>query len=270
VPPRNPKRRTVTSTREGGRSSNRFSRRMLARSVIVILALIGLFAWTILRQQSRPSEVDTSLSSADRPSLPPTESRANGGDTNVDLSVAVNQLFSSLDPSRPENQYLPEFAKERILWITTQKKAGKLSIILLKNTDNTNLYFEDVMASGIVEGKPMIVINGPRFLDFLLEGERTSPPFTQRERNDFAMGLVHETVHLEKDNTANPANFQDRLAEELRAWRKVDLNVVRQMRRLNQPMNPRLIEVDDALRSCDDKADCELLREILSPTEQTR
>jgi len=85
------------------------------------------------------------------------------------------------------------------------------------------------MASGIVEGKPMIVMAGPRFLDFLVEGGRTSPPFTRRQRNDFALGLVHETVHLEKDNTANPTILQERLAEELRAWRKVDLNVVREI-----------------------------------------
>jgi hypothetical protein len=239
-------------------------------SAAVILVLIGVVAWTIVRQQSKPAEVDHPLGLADRPYLPPTESQSKGGYTDVDLSAAVNQLFSSVNPSLPENMYLPQFVKERIQWITTQRTAGKLSIILLKNTDNTNLYFEDLMASGIVEGKPMIVIAGPRFLDFLIEGGRTSPPFTQRQRNDFALGLVHETVHLEKENTANPANFQERLAEELRAWRKVDLNAVRQLRQLNQPMNPRLIEADDALRSCGDEAECESLREILFPTETTR
>ncbi len=262
---RNQERQKGRSQREGARSSNRFSRRMRVGSATVILVLIGLFAWTIVRQQSKQAE-----SLADRPSLPPTESQSNKGHTDVDLSTVVNQLFSSVSPSLPENEYFPQFAKERLLWIVTQRKAGKLSVILLKNTDNTNLYFEDLMASGIVEGKPMIVIAGPRFLDFLLEGGRTSPPFTQRQRNDFALGLVHETVHLEKDNTANPANFQERLAEELRAWRKVDLNVVRQLRRLNQPMNRRLIEADDALRSCSDEAECESLREILFPTERTR
>ncbi len=233
---RNQERQKGRSQREGARSSNRFSRRMRVGSATVILVLIGLFAWTIVRQQSKQAE-----SLADRPSLPPTESQSNKGHTDVDLSTVVNQLFSSVSPSLPENEYFPQFAKERLLWIVTQRKAGKLSVILLKNTDNT-----------------------------LLEGGRTSPPFTQRQRNDFALGLVHETVHLEKDNTANPANFQERLAEELRAWRKVDLNVVRQLRRLNQPMNPRLIEADDALRSCSDEAECESLREILFPTERTR
>jgi hypothetical protein len=262
---RNRERQKITSQREGGRLSNRFSRPKRVGSAAVILVLIGLFAWTIVRQQSKPAE-----GLADRPSLPPTESQSNDSYTDVDLSAAVNQLFSSLSPSLPENKYFPQFAKEKLLWIVTQRNAGKLSIILLKNTDNTNLYFEDLMASGIVEGKLMIVIAGPRFLDFLVQGGRTSPPFTQGQRNDFALGLVHETIHLEKENTANPANFQERLAEEVRAWRKVDLNVVRQLRQLNQPMNPRLIEADDALRSCGDKAGCESLQEILFPTERTR
>jgi len=253
------------SQRQGGRSSNPFSTGKRVGSATVILAFMGLFVWTIVRKQSKPAE-----GLADHPSLPPIESQSKGSYADVDLSAAVNQLFSSVDPSLPENQYFPRFAKERVLWITTEKKAGKLSIILLKNTDNTNLYFEDLMASGIVEGKPMIVIAGPRFLDFLVEGGRTLPPFTQRQRNDFALGLVHETVHLEKENTANPAILQERLVEELRAWRKVDLNVVRELRRLNQPMNPRLIEADDALRSCGDRAECESLREILFPTETTR
>jgi hypothetical protein len=127
-----------------------------------------------------------------------------------------------------------------------------------------------MMASGIVEGKSMIVIAGPRFLDFLLEIGRTSAPFRQQQRNDFMLGLVHEAVHLEKENTADPASLEGRLAEELRTWRKVDLNVVRQLRRLNQPINPVLIEADDAIRSCGDKKECEPLREMLLPGERRR
>src|SRR5882762_303327 len=186
---RNRGRQNLASQREGGRSSKRFSRGMRVGSAAVILALIAIFAWTIVRHQFKPAE-----GLADRPSLPPTASQSKGGYTDVDLSAAVNQLFSSVSASLPENKYFPEFATERILWITTQRHVGKLSIILLKNTDNTNVYFEDLMASGIVEGKPMIVIAGPRFLDLLVEGGRTSPPFTQRQRNNFALGLVHETV----------------------------------------------------------------------------
>jgi hypothetical protein len=113
---------------------------MRVGSAAVILALIAVFAWTIVQHQLKPAE-----GLADRPSLPPTESQSKGGYTDVDLSTAVTQLFSSVSPSLPENKYFPQFAKEGILWITTQRKAGKLSIILLKNADNTKLYFEDLI-----------------------------------------------------------------------------------------------------------------------------
>jgi hypothetical protein len=69
------------------------------------------------------------------------------------------------------------------------------------------------MASGRPEGKPVIVIARPRFLDPLAEGTGTS--FNQQQRNDFALGLVHEVVHLQSANPGNPADLEDRLHEEL-------------------------------------------------------
>ncbi len=103
---RNRGRQNVASQREGDRSSNRFSRGMRVGSAVVILALIAGFAWTIVRQQLKPAE-----GLAERPSLPPTESPSKGGYTDVDLRAAVNQLFFSINPSLPDNKYLPQFAK---------------------------------------------------------------------------------------------------------------------------------------------------------------
>lgn len=97
-----------------------------------------------------------------------------------------------------------------------------------------------------------------------------SAPFTQRQRNDFAIGLVHEAVHLQNPKPGNPARLEERLQEELRTWREVDVNVVRQLRQLNQPMNRWLIEADDILRSCVDNAHCEPLTKILLPGERMR
>lgn len=149
--------------------------------------------------------------------------------------------------------------------------AGRLSLILLKGLANTNLDVENLMAAGRVEeGKAVIVIARPRFVGFLVEGGRTSAPFTRQQRNDFALGLVHEAVHLQNPHPGNPASVEDRLNEELRAWREVNLNVVRQFRNLNQPMNPRMIEADEALRSCEDKRPCQPLRQILLPGESRR
>ena len=97
-----------------------------------------------------------------------------------------------------------------------------------------------------------------------------SAPFSRQQKNDFMLGLVHETVHLQRLNPGNPADLGDRLTEEVRTWREVDVNVVRQMRTLNQPMNARLIEADDAIRSCGIEERCQPLREMLLPSERWR
>lgn len=260
-------------------------------TVGVVLLLAVLVARTTVRQDS-PVESTPALNVASRGSslgaMPQinwksagyvdasrarrleAQARSNGY-ADAEVNAAVNQLFASINPSLPENQYFTQFAKEKLSWIISEQKAGRLSLILLKNLANTNLDVENLMAAGQVEeGKAVIVIARPRFAGFLVEGGRSSPPFTQRQRNDFALGLVHEAVHLQNPNPSNPASLGERLDEELRAWREVNSNVVRQFRNLNQPMNPRMIEADDALRSCDDKLPCEPLRKILLPGEMRR
>jgi len=204
------------------------------------------------------------------PSAPETAPQLRERPSDADLNAAVNQLFRSVNPSLPENQYFTQFAKDKISWIINQQKLGQLRLILLKNIEQAGLVAEDLMASGILEGKAMIVISQPSLVDFLLQGGRTSVPFTQQQKNDFLIGLVHEVVHLQNPNRGNPARIEERLQEELRTWRVVDLNVVRQFRKINQPMNPRLIEADDILRRCGNQTQCEPLTKILLPGERLR
>src|SRR5439155_11842608 len=97
--------------------------------------------------------------------------------------------------------------------------------------------FEALMGSGRPEGKAIIVIARPRFVEFLSDGRPKLAAFSKQQRNDFALALVHEGVHLQNASPGSPASLKDRLHEEQRAWREVDLNVVRQFRQLQQPMN---------------------------------
>jgi hypothetical protein len=190
--------------------------------------------------------------------------------TDAELSTAVNRLFVAVERAVAEDSDLPAFAKEKIAWLIMQQRSGALSITLLKNAAGTNLSDEDLMASGKVEGRSVIVIAQPRFSIFLSEAGQNVAPFSRQQVNDFMLGLVHETVHLQNANPGNPASLADRLSEEVRAWREVDVNAVRPLRRLNQPMNARFTAADDALRSCEDQAPCQPLMEILIPTEQSR
>jgi hypothetical protein len=235
----------------------------------IVVLLIGLLA-SIIVQQGQKRVVDRRLDSVGRGISSQTQPQSDVGYTDAQINAAANYLFSAVNPLLPENEYFTPFAKEKILWISNERKLGKLSIILLKNVAGSGLDFEDLMASGRPEGKPVIVIARPRFLDLLAEGGGTSAPFNQQQGNDFALGLVHEVVHLQNANPVNAANLEDRLQEELRTWREVDVNVVRQFRRLNQPMNAVFIEADDALRSCRDRLPCKALRTMLLPGEKRR
>jgi hypothetical protein len=255
--------------RAGKRSAAaHIGRRVTVGVAVSALFLIGLSARTIL-QWDPPRE-------ADRPPSQPGFGSAPGGEhhsstyTDDELSAAVNQLFTSVKRSIAEDGYLPEFAREKIAWLIGQQRSGALSITLLKDASGTNLSDEDLMASGKVEGRSVIVIAQPRFSIFLSEGGRSVAPFSRQQVNDFMLGLVHETVHLQNANPGDPASLAGRLGEEVRAWREVDVNAVRPLRRLNQPMNARFTAADDALRSCGDHAPCQPLLDILIPTEQSR
>jgi len=243
-------------------------RRAAVYVALSALFLAGLSARTIVqwdpqRAAARPSPAGFTSASGHEPDQ-------GGLPTNTDLGTAANQLFASVKRSVAEDSYFPEFAREKIAWLVAQQRSGALSISLLRNAAGTNLSDEDLMASGRVDGRSVIVIAQPRFSTFLVEGGRMVAPFSRQQVNDFMLGLVHEAVHLQNANRGNPASLGDRLREELRTWREVDVNVVRQLRQLNQPMNRRFTEADDALRSCGDKEPCRPLMEILLPTEQSR
>jgi hypothetical protein len=242
------------------------------------LFLIGLSARTVVRWDPQhgadrlPSPPGFGREPAAEPqsSRQYPESHPSGEYTGDELRVAVNQLFASVKRAVAEDSDLPEFARAKVAWLTAQQRAGGLSITLLKDATGTNLSDEDLMASGRIDGKSVIVIAQRRFLVFLIEGGRISAPFSRQQVNDFMLGLVHETVHLQNASPGNPASLADRLEEELRTWREVDVNVVRPLRQLDQPMNRRFLEADDALRSCGSQEPCRPLRDILFPTEQSR
>jgi hypothetical protein len=244
-------------------------RRATIGVAVSALLVIGLSARTIVQWDAHRGTDRSSSPSGYSPAAG-IDNHWRGQHTDAELGAAASQLFGAVRRSIAEDGDLPDFAREKIAWLIEQRRSGALSINLLKNETGTNLNEEDLMASGRVDGKAVIVIAQPRFSIFLAEGGHFVAPFSRQQVNDFMLGLVHETVHLQNANPGNPAILGDRLREVLRAWREVDVHVVRQLRQLNQPMNRRFTEADDALRSCGDREPCPPLLQILTPTEQSR
>ena len=200
--------------------------------------------------------------------MPPGASSfaAQSRDEIVDLQVqeAVDHLLQLVMSSHRDNSHYPPFARERLDTLNAQAKTRQLSILLLKDLSGTDVGSEALMASGIVNGKRTIVISQPRLKRLLLEEGGVRPPFTQRQTNNFMLGLVHEAVHLESQQFGGPWTPAERLREELRAWWEVSLRVVRPLRALNQPMHSQFEQVDRAFRACGDEQNCPFVRPIIS------
>lgn len=181
--------------------------------------------------------------------------------TDKELQATADQLLALVDPERPENDYFSDFARDRLRWMVREHRAGRLDVAFL--TDSSAGFPADVlMAASKLNGRPTIFIAKPRFMKFLIETGATTPPFTPQQKNDFALALVHEVVHLQSPD-ADAGNIDLRAAEESRVWREVSLQVVRPLRARNQPIHRRFRDVDDALRACRDELPCAALMQLV-------
>src|SRR5229473_1839980 len=104
--------RRVRSRAERRRPSTRWNWPR-AVGLAVILLLIGLIAVTMI---PHPPTIEADPRPDQFRLGAPRELQSQSGDNFTDgaLDVAVKQLFSSVDPSLTENQYFPQFAREKI------------------------------------------------------------------------------------------------------------------------------------------------------------
>lgn len=226
---------------------------------IGILALTAASPWWIrtLKPVAIGTQTGTLAESAPGDVLPTPPKL-----TDERLQRAADQLLALVDPERPENDYFSDFTRDRLRWMVREHGAGRLDVAFLTEASNGPLPPDVLMAAWKHDGKPTIFIAKSRFMKFLIETGTTEPPFRQQQRNDFALALVHEIVHLQNPN-ADPKNMQLRAAEESRVWREVSVQAVRPMRTRNQPMSQRFKDVDDALRACRDALPCPLLARLV-------
>ena len=246
------------SKRPPARDQNRHRqgwRVTVTRSLIVFgfLATIVGSVWWLRSVESAdtPGRVPTAVASNERvPSSPPANVL-----TDEHLQHAADQLLALSDPERPENAYFPDYVREHLRWMVLEHAAKRLDVAFLTEASNGPLPPEVLMAASQLDGKPAIFIAKARFMKFLVETGATEPPFSQQQKNDFALALVHEIVHL-RNPAADARNLELRPAEESRVWREVNLEAVRPLLAQNQPVHRRFRDVDAALRACRDELPC--------------
>ena len=175
--------------------------------------------------------------------------------TDQELQRAADELLVAINPELPANGHFTEFAAERLKWMSGEHAAGRLTVAFVPDADAIGIPASVMMAATRLDGQPTIFIAKPRFATFLTEAGQTRAPFSQQLRNDFAIALVHETLHLQRW-VGNPVDQEDRIREESYVWREVTLQVVRPWRSLNQPVHARFIQVDDEFRRCRDQLPC--------------
>ena len=182
--------------------------------------------------------------------------------TDHQLQTAADELLAAVEPTKPQNQYFSKFAREKLAWMLREHTIGQLDVAFFNNTASVELPTDVLMAAWRREGTATIFIGKRRFEQFLLEGGARASPFTQQQKNDFALALVHEVVHLQNPD-ANPRDPEMRVQEESRAWRAVTVEVVRDLVAANQPLNQRFRDVDSVLRACNDELPCPSLARLV-------
>jgi hypothetical protein len=191
-----------------------------------------------------------------------TEGTAGFAFTDQDLRTALDRLLADVNPELASNGYFGPFATDKLRWLNREHRAGRVHIVFFRDTTDYSLPPDVVMVSMVQGPKATIFVSKPRLASDLLNTGSLHPPFSARQRNDFAIALVHETLHVQNPD-ADPANAAEHAQEELRVWRDVTLNMVRPIRRSGQPMHPRFVEVDDILRQCGDRLPCPPLAHVV-------
>lgn len=226
-----------------------------ANRLLIVLAAIGVVVggWFVLSPDAVRVEEHAAW-----PPAGELAAIAPGELTDGELRAALDNLLEAVDPDSADNDYFPEFAREHLRWMVQEHAAARLAIAFLSEHAPEQLPVDVLMAARPAGGSSVIAVSKRRFAAFLREGGATGPPLTQRHKNDFAIALVHEIVHLRHPDT-NPHDPALRAAEESRAWQQVSIHVVRPLRAQNQPMHQRFKDVDDAFRACRDALPCPLL-----------
>jgi len=249
------RRGRADQARQRSRGGSRLTLGIVA-SIAGILVVAGLL---FVRQRSdAPGEIADGAAA--------TPASPNSSLTDDQLQGAADELLAGTNPDLPENEYFTDFARDALRWMAREHREGRLVVAFVADTESAGFPATVMMAATRLDDRPTIVIARRRFSEFLAQGDGQLAGFSQRQKNDFTIALVHETVHLQAWNGEAPSD-EERALSETAAWRAVNLGVVRPWRAVNQPVDRRFLLVDDGFRSCADQLPCAAVERMVRVTQ---
>jgi hypothetical protein len=173
----------------------------LARWLVVLVIVVGVSAAAVvgaLRMRPSQSPASAAPPRTTSASETPSSSVSPPPFTDVELQRAADELLATADPRLPQNKHYTSFAADRLMWMSREVAAGRLTVAFLADAESIGIPPSVMMAAAQLDGQPTIFIAKPRFATFLAEAGASKGPFGQQQRNDFSVALVHETVHLQR------------------------------------------------------------------------
>jgi hypothetical protein len=170
----------------------------------------------------------------------------------------VNNLFSQMNPDRPESSYMPAFMKEKLAWLFAEMEAKRLNVDYDLALEWPQVR-EALLVSTYSNGQPTLVIILDRLLLYLKVDGKLPESIGRTQRNSFAAALVHEAIHLEKDEAwfRGPArNPEERLLEEFRAYARVDELIITPFLNMGEPVHQTHRDIHSILVGCKYQMPC--------------
>ena len=183
-----------------------------------------------------------------------------------EASQLMRHLLVAVDPNAPTSHFIPPFVRQKLTGLFSRFKSEELvlnlSPIPCRDKGGENVLMK---SAWLPEWKKLgVEVYAPKLLE--ISGGR----FTAKLRNTFAIGLAHESIHLE--NTREhfvSGSAQDRYQDEVRAWLVTILRMVRPMREAGQELDIFWLAADDVLGNCGDSPACPEFQGFIAPRANT-
>jgi hypothetical protein len=140
-----------------------------------------------------------------------------------------------------------------LAWIFNENRVGNLTFSWFANgriEDNQQVYG---MTSGYVDGKLNIEVNLSLLAIWFWDSYKDHTPIPPMRRNDLAIMLSHEVIHLQHGKDVLEAvktNLALRKEEERRTWTVTVLEDVRPLIASGEKLNEHFVQASDAFKAC--------------------